>query len=526
MKDLPLDPILSCEEALAFEAGYFNGDEELEWQAMNKAGESLGDSLLRDMRELRTIPHRPRILVLVGKGHNGGDALIAAKRFLKTIPTARAVIWPLSKWENCRPLCQRAHKNLIELVGKRVEEAPVIDGLLGIDDLSAAFSALVEKEGFSASIDGILGMQAKLPLRAPLPNLVSELNETDEIGVRAAVDIPTGIGEQVSADPALRADFTYATGIAKKPILLDQNQKWVGRLRYLDLGFFKENSSLEDNQSSSFILCGSALKTLRKLRPVISDKRSNGHLFLLAGSRDLGGAAMMTAQAALKAGVGLLTVGIPESLHASFVSQRPEAMWVPLPETPNGGLALEALGKVRQFLDKATALAIGPGLGTEGETHSLVREVLRFWDGSAILDADALRSEVLDKVSSPERLILTPHLGEFERFRGTSSLEEYSSNKGSVVVLKGAHSQIVNKGKRTYSFSGSSLLARGGSGDLLTGIIGALLARGEYDLFSSAALGVLWHGRAAEVLARQHGQEAVYITDILDYLSFAIRNDF
>lgn len=526
MKNLPLDPILSCEEALAFEAGYFNGDEELEWQAMNQAGELLGDSLLRDMRELRTIPHRPRILVLVGKGHNGGDALIAAKRFLKTIPTARAVIWPLSNWENCRPLCQRAQQGLIELVGKRVEEAPVIDGLLGIDDLSAAFSALVEKEGFSASIDGILGMQAKLPLRAPLSNLVSELNETDEIGVRAAVDIPTGIGEQVSADPALRADFTYATGIAKKPLLLDQNQKWVGRLRYLDLGFFKEKSNFEDNQSDSYILCGSALKTLRKLRPVISDKRSNGHLFLLAGSRDLGGAAMMAAQAALKAGVGLLTVGVPESLHASFVSQRPEAMWVPLPETPNGGLALEALGKVRQFLDKATALAIGPGLGSEGETNSLIRETLHFWGGPAILDADALRLEVLDKISSPERLILTPHVGEFERFRGKESVEEYTSSKGSVVVFKGAHSQIVIKGKRTYSFSGSSLLARGGSGDLLTGMIGALIARGEYDLFSSAALGVLWHSRAAEVLSRQHGQEAVYITDLLDYLSFALRNDF
>ena len=526
MKNLPMDPVLSCEEALAFEADYFNGDEELEWKAMNQAGESLGDCLLRDMRELRTIPHRPRILVLVGKGHNGGDALIAAKRFLKTIPTARAVIWPLSSWENCRPLCQRAHKNLIELVGKRVEEVPAIDRLLGIDDLRAAFSALVEKEGFSASIDGILGMQAKLPLRAPLPNLVFELNNTDQIGVRAAVDIPTGVGEQVSGDPALRADFTYATGIAKKPLLLDQNQKWLGRLRYLDLGFFKEKSNLEDNQSSSFVLCGSALKTLRKLRPVISDKRSNGHLFLLAGSRDLGGAAMMAAQAALKAGVGLLTVGIPESLHASFVSQRPEAMWVPLPETPNGGLALEALGKVRQFLDKSTALAVGPGLGSEGETHSLIRETLRFWNGPAILDADALRSEVLDKISSPERLILTPHAGELERFRGTGSVEEYTLNKGSVVVLKGAHSQIVIKGKRTYSFSGSSLLARGGSGDLLTGIIGAILAGGEYDLFSSAALGVLWHGRAAEVLARQHGQEAVYITDILDYLSFAIRNDF
>ena len=99
MSNLKTDPILTCEESLAFEKKYFDGDEDLEWQAMNKAGEGVGDALLRDMRELRTIPHRPRVLALVGKGHNGGDALIATKRFLRTIPTARAVILPLANWE-------------------------------------------------------------------------------------------------------------------------------------------------------------------------------------------------------------------------------------------------------------------------------------------------------------------------------------------------------------------------------------------------------------------------------------------
>jgi NAD(P)H-hydrate epimerase len=235
---------------------------------------------------------------------------------------------------------------------------------------------------------------------------------------------------------------------------------------------------------------------------------------------------MMAAQAALKAGVGLLTVGIPESLHASFVAQRPEAMWIPLPETPNGGLALEGLGKVRQFLGRATAVAIGPGVGLEAETHALIRETLNIWNGPAILDADALRAEIIEKVSSPERLVLTPHAGEFDRLSGSEPVEDYSSKTGSVIVLKGAHSEVISPDKRVFSFSGSSLLARGGSGDLLTGIIGALLAKGEHDLFSSTLLGVLWHGRAAEVLARQHGQEAVNVTDILDYLSFAIRNDF
>ena len=164
---------------------------------------------------------------------------------------------------------------------------------------------------------------------------------------------------------------------------------------------------------------------------------------------------MMAVQAALKAGVGLLTVGIPESLHSSYAARRPEAMWVPLPETPDGVLALEGLGKVRQFLSKATALAIGPGLGTEGETHSLVRETLSFFEGPVVLDADALRPEILSDAQSPERLVLTPHAGEFTRIADSQSPKEYVSQTGSVLVLKGAHTQIVSPAAHHFSFVGN-----------------------------------------------------------------------
>ena len=524
MNALPADPILSCEESLAFEKSFFNGDEEREWQAMNQAGESIGDSLLRDMRELRTIPPRPRILVLVGKGHNGGDALIAAKRMLRTIPTARAVVWPLCSWDECRRHTQRARTELLELAAKRIEEMPPANEADGIDSLRKSLVEQSGERGFDASIDGLLGMQASLPLREPLGDWVKAINDFEEIAVRAAVDMPTGIGDEQVED-ALRADFTYCTGIVKKPVVLPENLKWTGRLRYLDLGFF-EQPEYESNQDRAGVLRSSVLKRLRRLRPAVCDKRDQGHLFLLAGSRELGGAAMMAAQAALKAGVGLLTVGIPESLHASFAARRPEAMWVPLPETPEGGLALEGLGKVRQFLSKATALAIGPGLGTEGETHSLVRETLSFFEGPVVLDADALRPEILSDAQSPERLVLTPHAGEFARLSEGRSPKEYVSQAGSVLVLKGALTQIVSPSAHHFSFVGSSLLARGGSGDLLTGILGALLAKKIFDVPTSASLAVLWHGRAAEVLARQNGQEAVYATDLLDFLSFAIRNDF
>jgi NAD(P)H-hydrate epimerase len=410
------------------------------------------------------------------------------------------------------------------LAGKRIEETPPLSEEDGMDGLRSSLAELIGDRGFDASIDGLLGMQASLPLRPPLSDWVTLLNECERISVRAAVDMPTGIGEG-SGEDALRADFTYCTGIVKSPVVLPENLKWTGRLRYLDLGFFDRGPE-EPQEDRACVLRSSALRMLRKLRPADCDKRDQGHLFLLAGSRELGGAALMSAQAALKAGVGLLTVGIPESLHPAFVARLPEAMWVPLPETPNGGLALEGLGKVRQFLSKATALAIGPGIGAEEESHVLVRQTLSFFDNPVVLDADALRPEIMEDVKNPERLVLTPHAGEFARIADSRSPGEYVTQTGSVLVLKGPHTQIVFPGTNHYSLVGSSLLARGGSGDLLTGILGSLLAKGTFDLATSASLAVLWHGRAAEVLARQHGQEAVYATDLLDYLSFAIRNDF
>ena len=120
---------------------------------------------------------------------------------------------------------------MIELVGKRVEEVGRLSSFVEHQEIESALELLFEKEGFAASIDGLLGMQSKLPLSSVLKNFVSAINKIDQIGVRVAVDIPTGVGEESTSEEALRADFTYATGIAKTPIFIEENQKWTGRLR-------------------------------------------------------------------------------------------------------------------------------------------------------------------------------------------------------------------------------------------------------------------------------------------------------
>ena len=160
MKTIPQDPILSSSQAHEHEEKYFQGDEELQWEVMNHAGEAVADSALRDMRELRTIPHRPRLLALVGKGHNGADALIAVRRFWRTIPTSRAVIWQWTHKDECRTLTQRAFEELIDFAPKRLEILPVANKM-SADGLSEVLSAQTKDRGFDLLIDGLLGLQGK-----------------------------------------------------------------------------------------------------------------------------------------------------------------------------------------------------------------------------------------------------------------------------------------------------------------------------------------------------------------------------
>ena len=250
--------------------------------------------------------------------------------------------------DECRPLTQRAFEELIDFASKRLEILPAAYEM-NSEKLTGVFSAQTKDRGFDLLIDGLLGMQGKPGLKSPLSDWISLINQSSKITVRVSVDLPTGITEsELEGAVPIRADFTYCTGIVKSPVIKPFNRAFVGRLRYLELGFFEE-SLVQDFAGSEKILRPSALPMLRKLRPVDCDKRDFGHLLAIVGSRNFGGAAMMTAMSALRTGVGLLTCCVPESLHASFVAACPEAMWVPMPETPDGGLALEVWGKLGNF---------------------------------------------------------------------------------------------------------------------------------------------------------------------------------
>ncbi len=493
-------PILSCEQAAAFEAEFFGGDEAHEWTAMQAAGRALAAAVAEDFGEIGGWPTREaRVLVLAGKGHNAGDALIAAEALHARFGAVAVDVVFVFGEEALRPLARRAWDELSTRA--RAVRADASDWAAGYD----------------LCIDGVFGFQFRAPLAGGAAELLARVNAWP-VRMRAAVDLPSGLGEAA----AFRADFSYATGIVKTPLLELAN---AGRVRFLDLGFWGKGAGggMEKCNQFGYTLLGlgeGVLAGLGGWRAARSDKRTFGHLLIVAGSRRYPGAALMATEAALRAGAGLVTAAVPESLVPAFAARLPEAIWLGLPETPESGLALEGFGLVREAFGRATAVLMGPGLGRERETLALAGEIAKASPRPLVIDADALQSEIV--AAGAAARVLTPHAGEFARIADAISA-------GAVTVRKGPITRIETGGGATAggvaynSFFGGPVLARGGSGDLLAGLIGGLLAQGPEDVLLAAARGVVWHGMAADLLAKSRGAQAVRTTELLDFLGSALR---
>ncbi len=492
MATVHIHPILPCAGAKALENKLFGGDESREWAAMRQAGLAVATALLTDIEEIGGFPAAGHVLVLAGKGHNGGDALLAAAEILRRQPRASVDVFLVYGVRGLRPLALRAWQELQHAAPERVRSV----------------SARSLRGSYALSLDGLFGYQYRPPLDARSVAALKLANAL-KVRLRAAVDLPSGW----EAPEAFRADFTYATGIVKSPLLTLPN---AGRLRYLDLGFFPVPV-----EAPECVLTRRVLAPLQGWRDPHGDKRTFGHVFVLAGSRHYPGAALMAVLAALRSGAGLVSAFVPESLVPAFAAKVPEAIWVGCPETPDGGIALEARHLLVERWERANALVIGPGLGRERETAALAMELVKAAPVPVVLDADALQPDIIAAARTP--LVLTPHAGEFARIAGKKSLQVYASSTGTTVVLKGSVTRIANGKTVVHSFFGGSVLARGGSGDLLAGLIGTQLAQSPKDPFGAACRGVAWHGLAADSLARSKGSTAVRTTQVLDHLSVVLR---
>jgi NAD(P)H-hydrate epimerase len=440
---------------------------------------------------------------------------LAANQLLSDLPTATADVMFVSGAASMRLLGRRAVDLLRATAGPRAREVDL---------------ALLKRElaDYDVCLDGIFGFQFRPPLEESAAELLAWVNTHPRIRLRAAVDLPSGLGEVGNGKTVFRADFTYCTGIVKTPVITPANAAYVGRARYVDLGFFASRAP----RSAAAVLRAALLRPLGGLRAAQSDKRTFGHVLIVGGSLSYPGAVLMTVQAALRSGVGLLTAAVPAPLVPEYAAKFPEVMWIGWAPNPDGGLPAGASGAILSAAKRATAVVLGPGLGALPEALASAAAIARETSLPMLLDADALRPEILHAaLSGGGRLVLTPHAGEWQRLGGEEGLAAAAALAPSsemIVVRKGVQTRLDCYGPRResaetcYSLFGGPVLARGGSGDLLAGLIGGRIAQNPADLWLAAAQGVVWHGLAADLLARDKGQVAVQTTQLLDYLQLAL----
>jgi NAD(P)H-hydrate epimerase len=490
-------PVLSCAEAAAAEAAFLAGDAKLSWQLMNIAARGVGEAALS------LLGRKPeRILVLAGKGNNGADAFLAA---LHCARAGTEIVAVFAEGGPARAQAQRAWS--VRKKGVRI-------GIVAASNLRQ-----LAAHEFDLIFDGILGQGFRAPLSAELRAF---LRTSDALrGLRIAVDLPSGLGDDATG-PAFRADLTVSIGCLKRPLLSPKAAPFVGRLRVLDIG-------LPLGETEEACVTGTALAQLTRPRRARSDKRHQGRLLIVGGSERMPGAVIMNTAAALRSGAALVTTCLPESIRAKAAVAYPEAMWRGLSTGKDGTLAANNLKELRRLLADKDAILLGSGMGEKAT--GFIRTVASAVTGALVLDADALRPTVITAAKKVPVRVLLPHAGEFKRLSGRPAsvvaARAYARRTKSIVVLKGPLTCVTDGLRVLHVPFGGPVLARGGSGDLLAGIVTSVLAR-RHELalsaFDAVVLATTWHARAADWLRENHGEEAVRTTELLAGLSPVLRD--
>lgn len=444
------------------------------------------------------------IRVVCGKGNNGGDGLVAARHLAGLgFDVEVLLLWPAGE------LSGDAEANLRRYEGRRRELA---DG-----DAAAALA------GSGAVVDAIFGTGFAGAPREPVASVIEAINACGAPVV--AADIASGVDASTGevAGPAVLATATVTFHAAKLGHLVAPGKRHTGKLREADIGI-PEGAPVS---APAGLIQRTVLDGLPGRGPD-STKFTSGQVVVAGGSRGLTGAVCMSAQAACRAGAGYATVAVPAELEPIFEIKLTEVMSLGC-ESAGGHLRAAAARQIAAASERAAAVVLGPGLGRHEEARELVGELIGAITAPMVIDADglnALAGDLEALAQRPAPTVLTPHAGELARLLGSESREvgahrlasarEAADRSGAIVVLKGDDTIIAGP-QPPVAVNGvsSPALATAGTGDVLTGVIAALLARGD-EPFAAAAAGVHAHARAGRFAANRIGlTESVVATDVI-----------
>jgi NAD(P)H-hydrate epimerase len=383
-------------------------------------------------------------------------------------------------------------------------------------------------------IDALLGTGLKAGVSGVFQQIIASMNAAGRPIV--AVDIPSGLSADAGTylGEHVRAELTVTMALPKRGLLLYPAAEHVARLVVVDIGFpatVREHESVRCQALEAH-----AVASELRGRPADTHKGTYGHVLIVAGSPGKTGAGALASMAALRTGAGLVSFALPHSLNAAMEAKLTEVMTIPLPECEPGVLGMEAAKRLVEWLEGKSALILGPGIGTHPETVRCVHEVLRQVRIPTVLDADGLNAlaidpEVTGELQAP--LVLTPHPGELARLRHTTTAAIQTDRLGAareaahtchaVVVLKGAHTIIAeSEGMLYINLTGNPGMATAGSGDVLSGMIGALLGQG-YTPSTAACMAVYSHGSAGDLAAATLGERSLMAGDLIETLPQAFQ---
>jgi NAD(P)H-hydrate epimerase len=469
-----------------------------------------------------------RIVILCGRGNNGGDGMVVARLLREQGLKPRVLLLT-----DPNGLKGDAAVNWQRLATSGAPEV--------VEDSAAWAPLRPSLQDATLVVDALFGTGLSKPVEGFLAEVIRDINSAFPRARVVAVDLPSGvsadtgelIGECVRADACVT--FTAPKVAHVFPPACERVGEWIVKAIGTPAEALENDPELQLN-----LTCREDLTWLAHPRPAEAHKGDFGHVLILAGSIGKTGAAAMAAKAALRAGAGLVTVATAKSALPIIASLGMEFMTEPLPETEAGTISLRALdyGRLDQLVEGKSVLAVGPGIGVVPETAELVRTVVNRYEAPVVLDADGLNAFAgcMDSLRAGGRVrVLTPHPGEMARLTGQKTAEilarrvevarEFAGKYEVTLVLKGFRTlTAAPDGQVWVNPTGNPGMASGGTGDVLTGLIAGLLAqypaRPETDVVAAA---VYLHGLAGDIAARELGEISLIAGDLLDTLPRAFR---
>ncbi len=461
-------------------------------------------------RQLRAdFPYLRHALILAGPGNNGGDGLAMAR--MLTLEGVKVSVWlshPETRFEgDALTQLQWLRKMNFEVRGW---------------DPAAFRAAAAQRD--TVTIDALLGTGILPPVRGVVADMVEQVNASETMVV--SIDLPSGLSADTGAveGPVIRAKFTYTFQAAKVCHYVYPAAAFSGKTTVLDIGIWPE--VMAQVRGNRWLLTPEWAQQAKTERPADAHKGDFGRLLVIAGSSGMAGAAALTCLAALRAGAGLVTLLAPAAVRGPVLGWAPEAM---VHAAAHPDYLTEAdLPAALALASQASSVAIGPGMGQHPDTGRFVRDFLTQCQLPVVVDADALNllAARAGEVLFSEKWIITPHPGEMARLlpdlpvktHRLETAEAAAKMLSCTVLLKGAGTLITHPdGETRINPTGNPGMATAGSGDVLTGIAGALLARGMPP-FEAASLAAWAHGDAGDRAEAEMGQTALLARDIARHL--------